>query len=67
MDNLKNQSFATRLKFALAGLGHAISSERSVRTQLMFLLGVLAALGYWRPAPEWWALMLLISSEVIAA
>lgn len=67
MDNLKNQSFATRLKFALAGLGHAISSERSVRTQLMFLLGVLAALGYWRPAPEWWALVLLISSAVIAA
>ncbi|HEV7432522.1 MAG TPA: diacylglycerol kinase [Steroidobacteraceae bacterium] len=67
MDDLKNQSFATRLRFALAGLGHAIGAERSVRTHLMFLLAVLVALAYLRPAPVWWALVLLISSAVIAA
>jgi diacylglycerol kinase (ATP) len=67
VDDLKNQSFATRLRFALAGLGHAIGAERSVRTHLMFLLAVLVALAYLRPAPVWWALVLLISSAVIAA
>ena len=67
MIDLKNKSFATRLKFALAGLGHAIGAERSVRTHLMFLAAVLAALAYLRPAPVWWALVLLISSAVIAA
>jgi undecaprenol kinase len=65
--DLKNKSFATRLKFALAGLGHAIGAERSVRTHLMFLAAVMAALAYLRPAPVWWALVLLISSAVIAA
>ncbi len=67
MNELKNKSFATRLKFALAGLGHAIGAERSVRTHLMFLVAVLGALAYLRPAPVWWALVLLVSSAVIAA
>jgi undecaprenol kinase len=67
VNDLKNLSFATRLRFAFAGLGHAIRSERSVRTQLFFLLAVLAALAYWRPPAVWWALVLLISSAVIAA
>ena len=67
MNDLKNLSFAARLRFAFAGLGHAIRSERSVRTQLFFLLAVLAALVYWRPPAVWWALVLLISSAVIAA
>ena len=67
LNDLKNQSFATRLKFALAGLGHAIGAERSVRTHLMILVAVVAVLAYLRPAPVWWALVLLISSAVIAA
>ena len=67
MNDLKNQSFAARLKFALAGLGHAIGAERSVRTHLMILVGALAVMAYLRPAPVWWALVLLISSAVIAA
>ncbi len=67
MDVLKNQTLATRQKVAGAGQGYAIRSERSVRTHLMFLAGVLAALVYLRPAPVWWALVLIISSAVIAA
>jgi undecaprenol kinase len=67
LNELKNKSFATRLKFAFAGLGHAIGAERSVRTHLMFLAGVLGGLTYLRPAPVWWALVLLVSSAVIAA
>ena len=33
----------------------------------MILVVVLAGLAYLRPAPVWWALVLLISSAVIAA
>ncbi len=33
----------------------------------MFLAAVLAALVYLRPAPVWWALVLLVSCAVIAA
>ena len=67
MSELKNQSLAARLRFALAGLAHAVRAERSLRTQLLALAAALALLAYWRPAPVWWALVLLISSAVIAA
>jgi|SRR5664279_1718064 len=64
---LKNRPFAERLRFALAGLWHAARGERSVRTQLLALAIVLAVLCYLRPAPLWWALLLLASGAVIAA
>lgn len=67
MNDMKNLSFAARLKFAFAGLAHAIAAEHSIRTQLLALVVVLGALAYWRPAPVWWAVVLLISSAVIAA
>ena len=67
MNDMKNLSFAARLKFAFAGMAHAIAAEHSIRTQLLALLVVLGALAYWRPAPVWWAMVLLISSAVIAA
>ena len=67
MNDMKNLSFAARLKFAFAGLAHAIAAEHSIRTQLLALVVVLGALAYWRPAPVWWAVVLLISSAVLAA
>jgi undecaprenol kinase len=67
LKDLKNQSLANRLKFAFAGLSYAIAAERSVRTHLMCLVGVVAVLAYLRPAPVWWALVLVISCAVIAA
>ncbi len=67
MHDMKNQSFAARARFALAGLAYAARAERSLRTQLLALLLALAALAWWRPAPVWWALVLLISSAVLAA
>ena len=67
MSDLKNQSLAARLNFALAGLMHAVRTERSIRTQLLAVAAALALLVHWRPAPVWWALVLLISSAVIAA
>jgi undecaprenol kinase len=63
----KNQSLATRLGFAWAGLRHATRTERSLRTQLLVLGGVLVLLCVLRPAAVWWALIVLVSSAVIAA
>jgi diacylglycerol kinase (ATP) len=67
MSELKNRLFAARLRFALSGFAHALAAERSVRTHLLALSVALAALLYLRPAPVWWALVLLASSTVIAA
>jgi len=67
MMEFKNKPLATRLGFALAGLRHALQSERSLRTQLAVLGVVILALCWLRPAPVWWALVALISSAVVAA
>ncbi len=63
----KNLAFAKRLRFALAGLGHALSSERSIKTQAVFFVLVVIALVVLRPAPLWWALVILASCAVLAA
>jgi undecaprenol kinase len=63
----KNQSLVIRLRFAWAGLRHATRTERSLRTQLLALGGVLVVLCILRPAAVWWAVVVLISSAVIAA
>jgi diacylglycerol kinase (ATP) len=63
----KNQSFLVRLRFALAGLKHAVRAEHSIRTQLGFLVVVLVVMLILRPGPAWWALVLLASSGVLAA
>ena len=67
MHDMKNQSFAARLRFALAGFAHAASTERSLRTQLFAFALALVALAWWRPAPVWWALVLGVSGAVLAA
>ena len=67
MNDMKNLSFAARLRFAIAGLAYAVSAERSIRTQLLAVVVVLGALLYWRPGPLWWALVLLVSAAVLAA
>jgi undecaprenol kinase len=67
LSSLKNQSFPARLRFALAGIAHALRAERSLRTQALALLAVLAAMLWLRPEPLWWALVLLASSGVLAA
>jgi undecaprenol kinase len=67
MHDMKNRSFAARLRFALAGLAHAASTERSLRTQLFAFALALVALAWLRPPPLWWALVLLASGAVLAA
>jgi len=67
MEARKNQPFLKRLRFALAGIALGLRAERSVRTQALVLLAVLVALAVMRPAPFWWALVILAGSAVLAA
>ncbi len=67
MSNHKNQPFLSRLRFALAGLGHAARTESSVKIQIAALVAVLIVLLILRPSPAWWALVLLASGGVLAA
>jgi len=67
MPTHKNQPFARRLGFALAGCGAALRSEHSVKLQVAALLGVLVVLGWFRAEPVWWALIALSSGLVLAA
>lgn len=62
----KNQSFLLRLRFALAGLGHAIRAEASFRIQVSVFVLVMVAMWFLHPEPVWWALVLLASSGVLA-
>lgn len=63
----KNLSIARRLGFALAGLRHALRTERSLRTELGILVVVFLALAYLRPPALWWALVSLCAGGVLAA
>lgn len=67
MTAYKNLPFLTRLSFACAGIVHGLRNERSLRIQALALLAVLIALATLRPAPLWWAIVLLASSTVLAA
>src|SRR6478735_8240750 len=63
----KNQSFHSRLGFALSGIRSALQSEHSLRVHVVAAVLVVIALLVLRPAPVWWALAGLAISAVIAA
>jgi undecaprenol kinase len=63
----KNQPFYKRLGFAAHGVRAAWSGEASFRTQCLAVVGVLLILAWRRPAPVWWALLLLNCGMVLAA
>jgi undecaprenol kinase len=67
MSSLKNQRFLVRLRFAVAGFVQCFRTERSLRTQVFALLLVVVALLFLRPAPLWWALVILTSAVTVAA
>jgi diacylglycerol kinase (ATP) len=62
----KNQPFARRLRFALAGFAHALRSEQSVKAQVVVFLLVIAAMLWLRPGALWWALVSVASAGVFA-
>lgn len=67
MAHSKNRSFPARLGFALSGIVQGLRSERSLRTQFLAALAVLALLAWRRPEPLWWALCALAVGGVLAA
>lgn len=67
MSTSKNQSLFARLRFARAGLTHAVATEHSLRFQVTAFAGMLIVLAVLRPEPIWWGLVLLASGAVIAA
>ena len=67
MSNRKNQNLLHRFGFALAGLRHALRTERSVRLEIVIFVLVVAALAALRPGPLWWAAVMLASAGVLAA
>jgi len=64
---MKNLSFYQRLRFAVTGIAYALHAERSFRTQTVAAVGAVVALVWLRPAPVWWALVLLTNALVLAA
>lgn len=63
---MKNRPFAERMGFALAGLKAAWQREASFRTHCVMGLLAVAALAVLRPAPLWWALVLLVIALILA-
>jgi diacylglycerol kinase (ATP) len=63
----KNRPFAARLLCALRGFAQALCSEHSLKLQLLALAAALGALALLRPAPIWWAAVLLAAAGVLAA
>ncbi|MBI3231372.1 MAG: diacylglycerol kinase [Burkholderiales bacterium] len=63
---MKNKSFHVRLRFALSGIGHALRSERSFRTQCLCAFASLLLLVWKRPSPFWWALFCLSIALVLS-
>ena len=64
---MKNLPFHQRLRFALAGMAHALRAEQSFRTQAIVAVATLVVLTWLRPAPIWWGLVLLTNAVVLAA
>lgn len=63
----KNQPFYKRLGFAVHGIKAAWCNEASFRTQCCAAFLVLIVLIWRRPAPLWWALLLVNCGIVLAA
>ena len=63
----KNQPFPRRLRFALAGLTHALRTEQSVKAQVVVFILMIAAMLWLHPGALWWALVILASAGVFAA
>jgi diacylglycerol kinase (ATP) len=64
---MKNRPFHQRLNFAIAGLLAAFRSEHSFRFHTLAAAGVLGMLLYFKPAPLWWAILMLAVAAVMAA
>jgi len=64
---MKNQPFAARLRFALAGLAATLRAESSFKVHVLAAVAVGVVLVLLRPAPLWWAVAALAVAFVLAA
>ncbi|MBI1754561.1 MAG: diacylglycerol kinase [Acidobacteria bacterium] len=64
---MKNQPFHHRLSYSLQGIRSAWRQEASFRSQALMALGVVVVLAATRPAPLWWALLLMNCGLVLGA
>lgn len=64
---MKNQSFVRRLGFALAGIRTAWRTENSFKFHSVAAVAVLAMLAWLKPAPSWWAIIILSTAFVLVA
>lgn len=63
---MKGRPLRERVGFALAGLQSAWHREASFRTQSAFAGAAIVALVLLRPAPIWWAIVVLVSAIILA-
>ena len=63
---MKNRHFGYRLGYALAGIRISWRTERTFRTLVAGFMFVVAVLLATRPAPIWWAVLLLTAGLVVA-
>lgn len=63
---VKNRPFHKRLGFAVAGIVEGWRNERSFRTHILSGGAALAALCVIRPAPVWWAIVILMIGMILA-
>jgi len=63
---MKNRGFRHRLGYALAGIAISWKTERTFRTLSLGMAFILAVLVATRPAPIWWAVLLLTAGGVVA-
>lgn len=63
----KNQSFVTRLRYAMNGLRFSVRAEHSMRAHVIALCSVAIVMMVLAPAPIWWALVSLACAVVMAA
>ena len=64
---MKNKAFLQRMGFAAHGIGAALRSEASLRSQAAAAALVLGVLVWRRPGPVWWALLIMNCGAVLAA
>jgi diacylglycerol kinase (ATP) len=62
---MKNRPFGNRIGYAIEGLRTGWRRERSFRTQVLAAAGVGAMLILLRPAPIWWAIVVLVAGIVL--
>ena len=62
---MKNSRFLKRMQFALTGIGSALRTEKSFRTQMAAAIGVAIVLLLLHPSALWCAVLIGVSALVL--